>query len=82
MDQILQIAALACAAVIFVLMVASVARVPLTRWAQTFRFRRSLKRLDAVADRWAMEIAPRPRRRPDEIASDPLRRPRHPEGDA
>lgn len=68
MDQVLQIAALACAAVGIVLLVVRFAGAPLARWAQAFRFRRSLKRLDAVADRWAMELQPPPPSRADELA--------------
>jgi hypothetical protein len=83
MDQVLQVAAVACAAVIFILLGISLARTPLTRWAEAFRFRRSLKRLDAVVDRWAMEMGPFRRRGGDGFVSDPLRHREHgPELDA
>ncbi len=67
MDQILEIAALACAAIGFVLLVVRFGGDRVTRSVKALRFRRSLKRLEAVADRWAMELPPRPQR-PDEPA--------------
>lgn len=68
MDQVLEIAALVCAAVGVVLLVVRFAGPRLARGARAFRFRRSLKRLDAVVDRWAVELPPRPQRRSDELA--------------
>ncbi len=77
MDQFLEIAALVSAGAIFaLLLVALVGRVSggrMPRQAEILRFRRSMKRLDSVVDRWAMELHPRPRRRPDELAVDPYR---------
>ncbi len=75
MDQVLEIAALACAAVGIVLLAVRFAGPPLARWGRAFRFRRSLKRLDAVADRWAMELQPPPPSRADELARRRRRRP-------
>jgi len=82
MDQVLEIAAYVLAAVVFVLLMVLLARTVLAQWTETVRFRRSLKRLDVVADRWAMELQPPPRLGGDELAPDPTRRPRRPEADA
>jgi hypothetical protein len=81
MDHVLEIAAYVLAAVVFILLLVLLARTVLAHWVQTVRFRRSLKRLDVVADRWAMELQPPPRLRDDGLASDPTRRPRRPEAD-
>ncbi len=76
MDQVLEIAAFACLAVGVALLVVRFAGPALSRRAQAFRFRRNLKRLEAVADRWAMELPPRPPRGRDPLAPDPILRPR------
>ena len=73
MDQLLEIAALVCAAVGFALLLVRVAGPRVPRQANVLRFRRSLKGLDAVVDRWATEMQPAPRRRPEELTADPYR---------
>ena len=79
MDQVLEIAALVCAVVGIVVLVIRLAGARLARWARAVRFRRSLRRLDAVVDRWAMELQPPPPSRADELAR---RRQLRPEADA
>ena len=87
MHQFLEMAAFVAAGVIFVLLLvvlvgrlSSGGRMP--RQAQILQFRRSMKRLDSVVDRWAMELHPRPRRRPDELAVDPYRPEPRPDRDS
>ena len=82
MDQLLEIAALACAAVGFILLLVRASGQRLPRQATVLRFRRSMKRLDSVVDRWAMEMQPRPERRPDELAVDPYRPERRRDADS
>lgn len=62
MERYLEIAAIVCAVVIFALLIVAVVRSGMPRSAQVLRFRRSLKRLDDVASRWAMELPNRPGR--------------------
>ena len=73
MERYLEIAAIVCAVAIFALLIVAVVRSGMPRSAQIFRFRRSLKRLDDVASRWAMELEPRPPRRSGEMVHDPRR---------
>ena len=78
MEQFLGIAALVAAGAIFALLLGllvvrlSGGRVP--RQAEILRFRRSLKRLDDVTARWAMEMMqPRPPHPAGEMVEDPRR---------
>ena len=77
MHQFLEMAAFVAAGAVFalllVLLVGRLSGGRMPRQAQILQFRRSMKRLDSVVDRWAMELHPRPRRRPDELAVDPYR---------
>ncbi len=82
MDQFLEIAALVSAGVIFALLfclvVVRVTGGRMPRQAQILRFRRSLKRLDAVTARWAVEMQAPPARGPGEMVYDPRRHQRRP----
>ena len=71
MERYLEVAAIVCAAVIFALLIVAVVRSGMPRSAQIFRFRRSLKRLDDVAARWAMELPQRPSRPADRRIIEP-----------
>ncbi len=65
MERYLEIAAIVSAGVIFALLIVAVVHAGMPRSAQIFRFRRSLKQLDDVAARWAMELPQRPSRPAD-----------------
>lgn len=82
MEQFLQIAALVSAGVIFALLLVGLAGAGVPRQARILRFRRSLKLLDDVAARWAMEQQCRPSRPADEMAVDPRRHQRRPGRDS
>lgn len=82
MERFLQIAALVSAATIFALLFVSLVRSGMPRQAQILRFRRSLRQLDDVTARWAMEMQPRPPRPADEMVVDPRHRQRRPGSDS
>ena len=73
MERFLEIAAIVSAVAIFALLFVRLAGPRLPRQARVLRFRRSLKRLDDVVARWAMEQHARPARPADEMAYDPRR---------
>ena len=78
MERFLEIAAIVSAGAIFALLFVRLAGPRLPRQARVLRFRASLKRLDDVAARWAMEQHSTPPRPADEMAFDPRRHQRRP----
>ena len=82
MERFLEIAAIVSAVAIFALLFVHLAGPRLPRQASVLRFRRSLKRLDDVAARWAMEQHSPPSPPADELALDPRRHRRRPGRDS